>query len=366
MPSLSDAKVEMGLYVAKTFGLRALAMTVGLVVLIQSLDLVGQSNNILAVPGANEAALWAYVKWRLPILTSQFLPFSILLASLATLATMAHSNQIVIMKASGRSPHQILAPMVGVTAMFAVFHFFLNENITVQAQSNLDAWQKVRYGADPTPSPDDLSNVWLEVGPDIIHAVRAVRSAGRVELTGVVIYTREGDRQFKALRRAATAELNSAGGVLRGVEAVDAVTGEFSSMAEVAWKPNLEPDEFFDSPVAANHLNLAALAARAADIESTGRAVPSLRAALYQKFTWPLASLLMPLLAAIAGFSKGRNDHLALRIAAGLALGFGYFVAESLSMALGRSGTIPPFLGAWLPWVIFLLMGEYILVRSEH
>ena len=70
MPSLSDAKVEMGLYVAKTFGLRALAMTVGLVVLIQSLDLVGQSNNILAVPGANEAALWAYVKWRLPILTS--------------------------------------------------------------------------------------------------------------------------------------------------------------------------------------------------------------------------------------------------------------------------------------------------------
>ncbi len=366
MPSLSDAKVEMGLYVAKTFGLRAVAMTVGLVVLIQSLDLVGQSNNILAVPGASEAALWTYVTLRLPILTSQFLPFSVLLASLATLATMAHSNQVVIMKASGRSPHQILAPMVAVTALFAVFHFVLNENVTAQAQSNLDAWQKVRYGADPTPSPDDLTNVWLEVGPEIIHAARAVRSAGRVDLTGVVIYIREGDRQLKALRRAATAALSAGGGMLRGVEAVDAVTGDFSDMAEIVWKPNLEPDDFFSGPIAANHLNLSELYARIGEIESTGRAVPSLRAAFYQKFTWPLASLLMPLLAAIAGFSKGRNDHLALRIAAGLALGFGYFVAESLSMALGRSGTIPPFLGAWLPWVIFLLLGEYILVRSEH
>lgn len=366
MPSLDAKKNEMGLYVAKTFGLRALAMSIGLVGLIQSLDLIGQSNNILAVPGATEAALLTYVQWRLPILTSQFLPFAILLAALATLATMSHSNQIVIMKASGRSPHQILMPMIFVAAMFAVFHFALNEAVTVQAQSKLDAWQKVRYGADPTPPLNEVENVWAESGPEVIHAAHAVRENGTAKFSDIVLFVREGDKNLRTLMRAATGELSISGGALHGVQEVDATTGEFKEVAERPWNPSLNPDDFFDGPVAANHLNMGNLYARIVELEATGRAVPSLRAALYQKLTWPLASLLMPLLAAIAGFSKGRNDYLALRIAFGLALGFGYFVAESLFMALGRSGTLPPLFGAGVPWLVFLVIGEYILVRSEH
>ena len=52
--------------------------------------------------------------------------------------------------------------------------------------------------------------------------------------------------------------------------------------------------------------------------------------------------------------------------AAGMALGFTYFVVDNLSIALGNAGAYPPFLAAFAPFFLFLLIGESLLIRSEE
>ena len=73
----------------------------------------------------------------------------------------------------------------------------------------------------------------------------------------------------------------------------------------------------------------------------------------------------MPLLAAVAAFGLARSGQVLLRAAAGMALGFAYFVVDNLSLALGNVGAYPAWLAAWAPFVLFLLIGEAVLVRSR-
>ena len=55
-----------------------------------------------------------------------------------------------------------------------------------------------------------------------------------------------------------------------------------------------------------------------------------------------------------------------LRAAAGMALGFAYFVVDNAALAMGNFGGYPPLLAAWAPFLLFLLVGETVLVRTEE
>jgi lipopolysaccharide export system permease protein len=78
-----------------------------------------------------------------------------------------------------------------------------------------------------------------------------------------------------------------------------------------------------------------------------------------------MATLLMPLLGAIAGFGVSRQGNQLIRAIAGAGLGFGYFVVENLMLAIGKLGVVPPMLGAFFPFALFIVVGFAILLAME-
>ena len=101
------------LYLARLFVTRILAVLLMLVLVLQTLDLLSESGKILEYPGNGEAQLWHYVTLRVPQLVARFLPYSVLLATIITLATLNQNSEVIAMKAAGLSAHQILAPLLG-------------------------------------------------------------------------------------------------------------------------------------------------------------------------------------------------------------------------------------------------------------
>jgi lipopolysaccharide export system permease protein len=55
-----------------------------------------------------------------------------------------------------------------------------------------------------------------------------------------------------------------------------------------------------------------------------------------------------------------------MRAVLGMALGFTYFVADNFALAMGNFGAYPPLLAAWSPFLLFLLIGEAVLIRTEE
>ena len=73
---------QIAFYMARLVLTRSFAVLVALVLILMTLDLLGESGKIFAVPGNGDAELWRYVGLRLPLLVSRFLPFSVLLGAL--------------------------------------------------------------------------------------------------------------------------------------------------------------------------------------------------------------------------------------------------------------------------------------------
>ena len=360
MPSRS-----LALYLARLFLTRTLAVLIMLVLVLMTLDLLGESGKILAVPGNGEAELWHYVTLRVPLLIQRFLPFSALLGTLIAFTALNQHSEVIAMKAAGLSAHQILAPLIVASFGIAVAAFAFNEGVAVNSARTVNAWDENGY--QPIRAARGvLSNVWVRAADDDLVHARIVGGRGRsLQLQGVTIYDRAGG----VLQRVINAERAYQSGSawkLEKVRTYDTGMNMVRRVPELTTLAGVTPDRFSLAKVNPDERSFLALKQDIADLEEAGRPAEEARAGLWHKISGPLSIVLMPLLAAVAAFGLARSGQVLLRAAAGMALGFAYFVVDNLSLALGNVGAYPAWLAAWAPFVLFLLIGEAVLVRSEE
>ena len=355
---------QVALYVVKLFLTRSLAVLVALVLILMTLDLLGESGKILAVPGNGDAELWQYVALRVPLLTARFLPFSVLLGTLIAFTGLNQHSEVIAMKAAGISAHQILAPLIVASVGIAAVAFVFNETVVVKAARTVTAWSDNDYRPIP-PDNDLLSNVWVLVGNDLVRARQVVGQHQGLRATGLSIYDREGG----TLHRVVDAEHARPEGNawrLDNVRIYDSTMNLVRRHDRITALPGVEPERLTLAKVDPDQLDFFTLKDRIEQMERAGRPTEEARAGLWHKISGPLSTLLMPLLAAVAAFGLARSGQVLLRATVGMALGFAYFVADNFSLAMGNVGAYPPLLAAWAPFVLFLLIGETVLIRSEE
>ncbi|HEV2747817.1 MAG TPA: LPS export ABC transporter permease LptG [Allosphingosinicella sp.] len=355
---------RIALYMAKTFVLRSLAVLAALVIILQTLDLLGESGKILRQPGNGEGHLWYYVSLRLPQLVQRFLPFSALLGTLITLATLNQNSEIVSMKAAGISAHQIIAPLVVASLLIAAVAFMFQERIVTRATAALNDWQAVEYGRVP-PGTGISSNVWVRHGDDLILVRQVTGRGAATRLHGVSLYQRRGET-LAAVITAARGRPADGGWRIEEVERFDVGRTTAERLPALVVARGVEPDQFALSNVRADEHDFATLRDAIADLKAAGLPTGALEAGLWHKVSGPLSAVLMPLLAAVAAFGLARTGQLFLRAVGGMVLGFAYFVVDNFALAMGNLGAYPPLLAAWAPFALFLLIGETVLIRTEE
>jgi len=356
---------RLALYMVRLFLTRSFAVLFALILVLETLDLLGEAGKILAIPGNGDSALWHYAALRIPLLISRFLPFSVLLGTLIAFVGLNQNSEVVAMKAAGLSAHQILAPLIVASVAIAAALFAFNEGVVVNSARVVNAWSDNDYKPIP-PASSVLGNVWLLNGDDFVRAgIVSGRGAGMV-LNHVTYYDRTGG----VLQRVVNADRgvpDPAGGwLLQNVTAYDANQNVVRHFARMKALPGVKPGQFTIAKVDPTELDYWTLKERTAELEAAGRPTDEARAGLAHKLSQPLSILLMPLLAAVAAFGLARSGQVLMRAALGMALGFAYFIADNFSLAMGNAGTYPPLIAAWAPFILFLLIGETVLVRTEE
>ncbi|HEX8222481.1 MAG TPA: LPS export ABC transporter permease LptG [Allosphingosinicella sp.] len=355
---------RIAFYMARIFVLRSMAVLAALVLVLMTLDMLGEAGDILAVPGNGDAEVWRYVSLRVPQLISRFLPFAVLLGTLIALATLNQNSEVISMKAAGISAHQIIAPLVLASLGIAALSFVFNERVVTRATETLSSWEKVDYG--PVPRDSGIRpNVWVRWGDDLIMA-REVRGQGEsTQLRGVSIY----DRQYETLKSIVTATRatrRGGGWRLEQAQSFDVASGATTRVAELEYGRGLDPSQFTLASVSADEQDFVTLRDSVKQLKLAGRPTAELESGLWHKLSGPLSVVLMPLLAGVAAFGLARSGQLFWRAIIGMFLGFAYFVADNFALAMGNLGAYPPLLAAWAPFVLFALIGETVLIRTEE
>lgn len=355
------------LYLAKMFATRILAVLVMLVLVLMMLDLLGKTGDILAVPGNGQGELWTYASLRIPQLIARFLPYSVLLATIITLAGLNQNSEVIAMKAAGLSAHQILAPLLLLGALVAGLSFTFNERIVTRANATLKAWEAVEYAAVPE-DPEARTNVYFNDGNDVLMAATASGRAEDTVLTEVTFYERDDEGMIVRQTDAARATYLGAGQGwrLQQAKTFDVATAETSQVGEATVAPGVDIGQVELRRVDPDAETLPQLSRSIEALQGADRRTAELEAKWWHKLSGPLAAFLMPLLGAVAGFGLARSGNLFIRAVIGMALGFAYFVVDNAALAMGSFGGYPPLIAAWAPFFLFLFVGETVLVRTEE
>lgn len=353
------------IYLAKTFVIRILAVLLMLVLVLQMLDLLGESGKILGFPGNGEAQLWHYVSLRFPQLVARFLPYSVLLATILTLATLNQNSEVIAMKAAGMSAHQVLAPLLISAFVVSLASFAFNERVVTRATATLDAWQDVDYGAIPKDS-GVRTNIYMADGMNILTAGSLTGRGTDAVLENVSFYVRDRNGMIEEQLRSPRATYANPGWLLDSPTRFDVETAATSKLGPMVVAKDLTPTNVALSKVNGDSQDAVELRESINLLKESGRRTSELESKWWHKFSGPLSATLMPLLGAVAAFGLARSGQLFLRAVIGMALGFAYFVVDNAALAMGNFGGYPPLLAAWAPFFLFALVGETVLIRTEE
>ena len=353
------------LYLARLFITRILGVLLMLVLVLQALDLLSETGTILAHPGNGQAQLWTYVTLRTPQLIARFLPYSVLLATLLTFFPLNQNSEVIAMRAAGLSAHQILAPMLLTALVVSGVSFVFNERVVTRATATLKAWEGVGFGP-MTRETGIRSNVYLADGTNILFAETVSGTGPAMHMAEVTWYLR--DAQGRVIERIVSpaATWANPGWRLESPQRFQVQTTTTGPIAPLIVAPLLTPKRVELSSINPDGLDIVQLARVMNTLKASGRRTSELEGKWWHKISGALAALLMPLLGAVAAFGLARSGHLLIRAVTGMALGFAYFVVDNAALAMSNFGGYPPFFAAWAPFLLFFLIGETVLIRTEE
>lgn len=364
-PGSTPSRMMTG-YVIRRFAARYAAMLIVLTTLLTVLDLLNTADEVLAAAGAGDGSLIKYVSLRAPELISQFAPFTALLAVLLTLGGFSQTSEITAMRASGVSVHGVLFPFGIACAALATAHFAFHEIVVTPASAELAYWRGNDFAVDLPLHEETRTNIRLALQEGIVEADTARRTATMTSISDLTVFARNKEGLLVSAFKADEARDEGAGWTLFNVRRIDVGDGVVSDEAEAPWNTSLTPDRFFLLTADPDHTSLAGLVQIVRIVSREGAFSGRLATAFWHRIAAPLATLLMPLMGAVAGFGVHRAGNLLGRLAFGAALGFSFFVVDNLMVALGGMGAAPPIIAAFSPLLIFLIAGLYVALSMER
>lgn len=353
-------------YIALRFTQRLLAVLLVLVAVLQVLDLMARADDVLAAAGNGTQDLWTYVLLKAPQIVDRFTPFAALLASMLTLAELSQHGEIIAMRAAGLGASRVMLPMALVGVMLCASHFIWREMVAAPCAQRLAAWEEAKFDQAAVGAPDFRTNAWVADGNSILKIAAIWRTGPRMEARGVTLYELGAAGDIKRIARLEGAVRNGGRWLSSRAEQIYPEPREAIRAASVQAAIDANEAVLFDAPPDLDTLNLQGLARDRDEAVRRGDATRDIEAIILHRFAAPAASIALPLLGAIVGFALPRRGDLLARLVVGLALGFGYFVADNLMISLGKMGAMPAFLAAWGPLIFVGLGSAYTLLKVEQ
>jgi len=86
---------------------------------------------------------------------------------------------------------------------------------------------------------------------------------------------------------------------------------------------------------------------------------------LYSKISLPFAALVMAFLGIPFSLRDGRSGGTGIGIGFSIAIGFSYFIINSLLLSLGQAGALQPMLAAWTANIMFAAAGLWFTLTID-
>jgi lipopolysaccharide export system permease protein len=347
-------------YMTKAYLTRFFALMFGLAIFLQMLDLLANADAVLEGGGNPLDVLSLYIILRIPSIIETVAPLAGLLGALTTLVVLANNSEIIAMRAAGRSVLSLVAGLVLVGFISSILLFIFSDQIVVSFNAKLEDWKSTGY--KPGGQAVDGNEAWVIEDGTIIRVGNVLKN-GNV-LNDIRLFLQTDSYEVYNIVNIRLAIWESNGWKLFEVQNVKNSNTDFEY--KKSWDTKLIPADFNKLANPPSELSYGELEHYVREVALGTRPSYYYDTWLQQKIAGPVVLALMPLLAAIAAFAQQRHGSAVIVVFYGICLGFFFIVTDNLLLAMGQFGTLPPILAAWLPLLLFAIIGLWILINLEN
>lgn len=356
----------LSLYLGRQFLTGIMLAFLVMAVLVFLADLVEHLRRAADKAEATLGIVAAMSVLQLPTLAQKLLPFAALFGGIWTCSRLTRTHELVVVRASGVSAWQFLAPPLGIALLLGGFVVTVFNPLSSAMVGRYEQLEMRYLEGRPHLLHISSTGLWLIHADGDRHAVVHARgvSAQGTELSGVIIFLYRDRDHFVGRIDASRARLGNGYWELQ-----NALVTAPDEPAQRHERYRLETDltleriqESFASP---ETLSFWSLPGFIDNLEAAGFSAVRHRLHWHATLTIPVLLCAMVLLAAAFSLRLTRAGNTGWLIAGGVAVAFALYFVSDLTYAMGLAGKLPVMLAAWAPAGLMLILGLSLLFHLE-
>ncbi len=294
-------------------------------------------------------------------------PVAFLFSVTYVLSNLYSNNEMEAIFASGVSLFKFSLPMLIFSIFLSIGMFFLEDKLVVQTLEKKNDLQNALLGQEQDANSNDI--VVISDNGKIIYKARRYRdSKHRIENVYFVFRTEE--KSMEAIIYAKSAEWNEETKLWDLSEAIQYVPDNNNSVEIVPLSVDFtsrlnESYEIFRK----KNVNIESVTAKEAKqyilhLKKAGLPYYEQQSVYYKKFSFPFILFIAGLLA-VGLTGKTRKNVLLISLSLSIAAVVLFYVFQMMTMVMAKTEILTPFMGAWLPDIVFIFISAVLLKFSR-
>lgn len=355
-------------YLLKSFISSLLYCLVVFFILFIIIDVFNNLDEFLK-SGASLLTILSYYFYFLPTIAVQMVPIAALVSVLFVLGGLSRHSEITALKASGVSAFHILAPYFFMGILISFSTLLINEiivpNSSLTSTSIMDGMIKK---GEKDFEKRSIQNVTV-FGKDSRMIYAREYEINAQSLHDVVIFEESIKNPLQTKIMAKKAQYVNGKWTLYEVMRYQInrrgdVVGDPIFSEKLAFPLDQKPEDFIHEGSQVEFMNSRQLKEYIDHLKSSSRKlVQKLSVDLQYKIAFPFVSFVVMLIGAPLAMKTGRGG-VVVGIGASFALVLLYYGIDSVCLALGKGGYLPPFFAAWFSNLFFSVVGIYLIKNT--
>jgi lipopolysaccharide export system permease protein len=369
--------------IAKEVLISSFFITLALMALFAFFDLIGQASDIGMQYSIFQAfALTALV---LPTRFYEVLPIAAILGGVFTLAKLASNSEFTVMRTSGLGPWRLCGMLMIPGLLMVLIAYGMGEYIAPPLQQYSKEFKMDLKGRSFRGKTGN-TGIWVR---DVVRDEKGIPTA--VNFVNVdhfkpgeaaykwTIYSFDRGENLTAVTRANKGRYDKEKGwILEGVteQRIPVIPTNFVGQTDEAVKVIKSKTQVLGKGLAENIFGL--LIVKPEDMALTdlyqyiqhlrenGQQTRTYEAAFWNKAFYPLAILVMLILAMPFAYINARSGGIAIKIFVGIMIGIAFYALDNLFAFMSVLSSIPPVLAAITPNLLMLVLAAGIMYLVER
>ncbi len=302
-----------------------------------------------------------FVAFSVPSLTYELFPMAALIGSLIGFGTLMRNGEIQVVRCAGVPKARIVLSVVKAGAILLVAAMAIGEFMAPPAERFARDLRSVAVSDRITFKSEN--GFWARDGNSYIN-IREILPGD--QLRDVYIYEFDGMNRLRTSTHAEFARYSKAQWVLQNISQtlLDDEGLSRRYLERAAWDSMLKPDLLSMVTINPDSLSIASLMKYIRFLRGNGQNAQRYEHVLWLKLTYPLATMVMVVLAVPMVLRANRSVTVGQRVLVGALIGLGFHLMNQAAGHLGVVYEVPPVLSATGPALLMTVAAALLLARA--